>query len=479
MKHFLDIARGAYAHLPAQARSNIAWALRFIPEDIKWGSTYRDWRELLTQTRRNPALIRDRQDRARLTTVTAAAARSPYYRTLFDDVFGPRVELRQLLDDANWRQIPILTPATVMDHARDMCTRPPSELDIGSSGGTSGKPVKFYLDRHRSPIEYAFVHDAWARAGFRAGDPRCVFRSLDLGGSEQTCMQYDPALAELRCSVFHLSDETMGRYHEEIVARGIRFIHGYPSAIAIFSAFLLRAGLAPLSQIKAVFPSSERFNAEHKELVSRAFGQPKIVPFYGLSEKVAFASVPGDDLDVFEFEPLYGYTELLDDEDTPVTTVGTAGRIVSTGLLFPGMPFFRYDTGDRAELVQLPEAANGYRLAARGISPKHGIEYLLTRSNLLIAIKGVISNLQGTAYGIREYQFYQDTPGKVIVRIAPLPGASNDFTKYRDLLNRKMKDELQVAIEIVDAIATTQRGKRKLVDQRLDLSDAVGKLAVD
>ena len=167
MKHFLDIARGAYAHLPAQARSNIAWALRFIPEDMKWGSTYREWRELLTQTRRNPTLIRDRQDRARLAIVTAAAERSPYYRALFDDVFGARVELGQLLDDANWRQIPILTGAAVMDHARDMCTRPPSELDIGSSGGTSGKPVKFYLDRHRSPIEYAFVHDAWARAGFQ------------------------------------------------------------------------------------------------------------------------------------------------------------------------------------------------------------------------------------------------------------------------------------------------------------------------
>jgi phenylacetate-CoA ligase len=481
MKHFLDIARGAYAHLPAQARSNIAWALRLIPEDLKWGSTYRDWRESLTQTRRNPALIQDRQDRSRLAVVAIAAERSPYYRALFGDVFGTRVTPQQLLDDAHWRQIPILTPAIVMDQAREMCTRPLTELDIGSSGGTSGKPVKFYLDKHRSPIEYAFVHDTWARAGFRAGDPRCVFRSLDLGGSgsERTCMQYDPPLAELRCSVFHLSDETMRSYHDEIVNRGIRFIHGYPSAIMIFAAFLLRAGLAPLSQIRGVFPTSERFNASHSEVVSRAFGHPKIVPFYGLSEKVAFASVPADDLDVFEFEPLYGYTELLDDEDTPVTTVGATGRIVSTGLLFPGMPLLRYDTGDRAELIAPPAAANGYRLTVRGISPKHGIEYLLSRSNLLIAVKGVISNLQGTAYGIREYQFYQDTPGELVVRIVPLPGASNDFTNYRDLLNRKMEGELRATIEIVDAIATTPRGKRKFIDQRLDLSNALGKLAVD
>ena len=67
----------------------------------------------------------------------------------------------------------------------------------------------------------------------------------------------------------------------------------------------------------------------------------------------------------------------------------------------------------------------------------------------------------------------------MVVRIVPLPGASNDFTNYRDLLNRKMEGELRATIEIVDAIATTPRSKRKFIDQRLDLSNALGKLAVD
>ena len=349
----------------------------------------------MSEARRDPTLIPERQERARVAVVRAASERSRYYEALLADVFGPDVRPERCIEDASWRKIPILTAATVLQRARDMCTRPPEELDIGSSGGTSGAPVKFYLDRHRSPIEYAFVHDVWARAGFRPGDARCVFRSLDLGGDDQTVMQYDPALAELRCSVFHLSDDNMRSYHDAIVKRDIRFIHGYPSAIAIFASFLLRSGLAPLSRIRGVFPSSERFNATHAELVTRAFDHPRIVPFYGLSEKVAFASAPAEDLDVFEFEPLYGYTELVDDDGALVTTVGASGRLVSTGLLFPGMPFLRYDTGDRAELVALPAAANSYRLTVRAISPKHGVEYLLSRSNLLIAVKGVISNLQG------------------------------------------------------------------------------------
>jgi phenylacetate-CoA ligase len=279
----------------------------------------------------------------------------------------------------------------------------------------------------------------------------------------------------LRCSVFHLTDATMRGYYDAIVDRNIRFIHGYPSAIAIFAAYLLRAGLAPFAQIAGVFPTSERFSADQHEIVRQAFDRATLVPFYGLSEKVAFARAQTDDPDLFAFDPLYGYTELVDESGAPVSVPGASGRIVSTGLLFSGMPFIRYDTGDSARLVAPPDAANGYCLTVRGITPKHGTEYLLGRSGSLIAVKGIISNLQGTAYGIREYQFYQDTPGEAVVRLVPLSGAI-DFSGYRELLNRKLAGELRMVVEIVDRIATTPRGKRKFIDQRLDLKRALAGL---
>ena len=96
------------------------------------------------------------------------------------------LNLTHLLADIDWARIPVLSSASVVAHARDMCTRPPETLDTGSTGGPSGTPVKFYLDRSRSPIEYAFVHEAWSRAGFHAGDPRCVFRGVELNNADET-----------------------------------------------------------------------------------------------------------------------------------------------------------------------------------------------------------------------------------------------------------------------------------------------------
>jgi phenylacetate-coenzyme A ligase PaaK-like adenylate-forming protein len=467
----LDVARGAYARLSPGTRARLGRFVGLVPERLKWGPTYRQWRGLIAATRANPAGVRGYQDRARL-KMLSAAMRSRYYRELFETVFGADVVPEQLLDDRHWAKIPVLTSAQAAVGAADMCTRPTEALDVGSTGGTSGKPVKFYLDKNRSPIEYAFVHDAWSRAGYRAGDARCVFRGVELAGAEDSHIQYDHGLAELRCSVFHMTDAAMRGYLDQIRGRRIRFIHGYPSAIAIFASFLLRSGLAPLSQIEGVFATSERFYPDQRELIAQAFDRATIVPFYGLSEKTAFACARSDDSDIFEFDPLYGYTELLDEDGTPVMRVGASGRIVSTGLIFDGMPFIRYDTGDTGELIELPSKGNGYRLAVRGITPKHGTEYFVGCSGALIAIKGIISNLQGTAYGIREYQFYQDTPGEAVVRIVPASAGAADFTRYRELLDRKAAGELKTTVEVVEAIPVTQRGKRRLIDQRLDVSGA-------
>ena len=59
------------------------------------------------------------------------------------------------------------------------------------------------------------------------------------------------------------------------------------------------------------------------------------------------------------------------------------------------------------------------------------------------------------------------------MRLVPLSGDAADFASYRDLLNRKLAGELRMIVEVVDRIATTPRGKRKFVDQRLDLLRAL------
>jgi len=75
MSHFLDIARGAYSRLSPQTRSALASFLRIVPENLKWGSSYREWRELLSAARNDPAIVLELQDRARLAMVMRVPGR--------------------------------------------------------------------------------------------------------------------------------------------------------------------------------------------------------------------------------------------------------------------------------------------------------------------------------------------------------------------------------------------------------------------
>ena len=467
MTQILDVARGAYAKLPFRARAQIGTFLRLVPARYRYGSTYQAWRDRLTEARRDPAALRALQDAARIAMVREAFDKSPYYRAALTRSFGASFDPASILDPEMWSQVPLLSPETVSDHREALATRPTSELDSGSTGGTSGKPVRFFLDKGRSPVEYAFVFDAWARTGYKAGDWRAVFRGVEV---LKAAVEKDPALAELRFSIFNLTDELMARFHREILTGGIVNLHGYPSAIGMFASWLMRSGLGPMRQIKAVMLMGERLYPNYRAAIEQAFPNATLVPFFGLSEKCAFAAeVPGQP-DVYDFEPLYGFTELLDAHDRPVTTPGQRGRLVTTGLLFKGMPFIRYDTRDEATLVDAPSAENGWRLRVERIVPRRGHEFLVSKDGKLIPILALL------VFGkemdeIREFQFVQDTPGEALIRIVrPASGPEPDVRPFLDLVQRKSGGLVQLRHEFIDALPTSPRAKRRFIDQKLDVS---------
>jgi phenylacetate-CoA ligase len=216
--------------------------LKYVPTDLQYGSTYRDWRRRIDQARTDLGGMAAYRNRARVEIVASVWDKAPYYRETLRQVFGSGFDPASVVDDAVWQAIPVLEGPTVHVDAPRMCVAPAARLDLTSTGGSSGQPVKFFIDRHRSPIEIAFLHDAWSVAGYRTGDARAVFRGFEIDETGERSFVFDPGLNELRCSVFRLTDPVMQGFHDEILARGIRLLQGYPSAMAIFASFLLRSG---------------------------------------------------------------------------------------------------------------------------------------------------------------------------------------------------------------------------------------------
>lgn len=469
MTHFLDVARGAYAKLPYAARAKIGMALRFVPAKYRYGGTYQKWRDLLAHARADKSIIKPLQDEARRAMVLEAFSKSPAYQKRLTAVFGVDFNPATCLDPAIWNRIPLLSPEDVSEARDALATRPIAELDNGSTGGTSGKPVRFWLDKGRSPIEYAFVFDAWARAGYKAGDWRAVFRGVEVKDAAGAAIERDPALAEVRFSIFNLTDAMMAKFARAIAADDIRFLHGYPSAIGMFASYLLRSGGGPVPAVKAVFLMGERLYPNYRLAIEKAFPNAAITPFFGLSEKCAFAVEVNNSPDVYDFEPLYGFTELLDSDNRPVDQPGQRGRIVTTGLLFQGMPFIRYDTRDEATLIEKPSAANGWRLRVERIVPRRGHEFLVSKDGRLIPILALVV-FGDEMNGIAEFQFMQNTPGKALIKIVRRAGTpEQDAQRFIELLSRKSGGEIDITHEYVEALPPSPRAKRRFIDQRIDV----------
>jgi phenylacetate-CoA ligase len=66
------------------------------------------------------------------------------------------------------------------------------------------------------------------------------------------------------------------------------------------------------------------------------------------------------------------------------------------------------------------------------------------------------------------FQFYQDRPGRAVLRLVPAAGFSaSDRERIEQNLARKIDGRLQLTFQIVESIELSARGKAIYVDQRI------------
>lgn len=468
-KYTLDVLRGIYLKIPRPVKSLIGPLLSLVPAHQKFGKTYTRFREMLKKSENDANFVRRYQDERLREVLGIAVGQSSYYREIFRnskfDVGDRSIAIEELIS-----AFPILKKNTIREDVESLLTVPKGQLDEISTSGSSGKPLRFFLDKDRSVKELAFIHHIWSKAGYRADDKRAVLRGVHIANVDDRPWEYDSALHELRLSPFHLTGENIKAFLHEISKRRIAFIHGYPSALTLVAKHIVRDGWPYRTQIRGLFPISESLFSHQRKELKVAFPNALILPFYGLSEKVAIAGeVAGED-DLYEFEPMYGITELVGEDGRPVRKPGEKGHIVSTGLMCVGMPLVRYDTEDEAELIQFPDEMNGYRLRVRHIRSRWSQEFVIGKNEELISIAAI--NIHSSAYAkVREFQFYQNEKGIVEVRVVPRLGSKmSDLQEFVREIQEKVGSSTKFVLKQVDKVERNPRGKSKFVEQKLDTS---------
>ena len=146
---------------------------------------------------------------------------------------------------------------------------------------------------------------------------------------------------QLMFSTYHLNKRNLPLYAAELRRSKPRWLHGYPSLLALVAAFLVETGTDLGYEIKWVTIGAESLLPHQAEIIRRGFGC-RPVQHYGLTEAVAnISECPLGSLHVDEDSAAVEFVPSTDRAGT---------RIIGTNFSHSAFPLLRYDTQDDATL---------------------------------------------------------------------------------------------------------------------------------
>jgi phenylacetate-CoA ligase len=357
----------------------------------------------------------------------------PYYSHLFNlmsfDPYGFS-EFDQI------KKIPFLTRELVLKNYDSLISREKIRNGYysGSTGGSTGLPLKFLLDYDSIYKENAFIYYFRSKLGYKFEDNLVTFRGIDLG---QKLWKYNPMHNETIFSPMGLSKNTIKNYANKINDLNPQYLNGYLSAIWHFAKLLDQFKLKLKFKIKGIFLTSENIDVVQREFIEKFF-DAKSITWYGHSERCVIAEETKPN--IYSFDPYYGYTELIPSGNNKYIITGT-------GFLNYSMPFIRYKTDDLCSRVKRGYSIEGKRSSKKGLYGYNG-EFISSTSFL-----EPFNNLTN-------YQFIQNVKGKadmLIVLNNDLPG--RQISNIKSGIDARTRGIIDINIKSVDSLILSPRGK--------------------
>lgn len=374
----------------------------------------------------------------------------PYYRERFDQAGVDPARI----DEDSIRKLPLLSKQDIQQNLASITSRAiaPNKLWYVTTGGSSGTQLGLNLEAgvtYNRTYAYEWRQYNWGGVGY--WQRRMVMRGRVLS---------DVALRRgqnLFLSSFHLTEETVPRYVEELERFSPVYIEAYASSLAFLAEWMLRHRATPrLPKLRAVFLSSETALPHQCETIARAFGC-RVFNKYGNSEQATIIGMCAQGRH-HEFEE-YSFTEYLDEQGNEASA-GMA-ELVGTSFVNRATPLIRYRTGDWVELDGTPCACGrAHRTIKRIVGRSQ--EYLLGCDGERISIAAI--NTHSDVYdGIADFQYVQEKPGAAVIRVLAADLSDRQRERIIAEATHRTAQTIAFTLETVNSLTKTRGGKRLMI----------------
>lgn len=382
------------------------------------------------------AQIKDYQFNQLKRTLIHSYQTVPYYTELFDKIsFDPI----RFSDFDEIKIIPYLTRTIIAENFEKLISK--GKVKNGyytaSTGGSTGSPLRFFLDYDSLFKENAFLYYYRKKLGYKINDRVATFRQVKFGDD---FWQFNPMHNELIFFPIKLSKKSIVHIAKKINDFKPKYLNGYPSSIWYFAKLLDENNIKHNLDLKGIFLMSENVDEKQRAFIENFFNV-KSSANYGHSERCVIAE--GINENLYRFDPYYGYTEQIPNENGSYNIVGT-------GFLNSIMPFIRYKTDD----ICIPEKQY-YRIEGKRSSTVglYGLNDEFIPSTLFDLSNPVFKN-------VLCYQFIQTEKGEadlliIIGKNFKMP----ELSVIKDLLTKKSKNIININVRIVETLVLSPRGK--------------------
>lgn len=353
-------------------------------------------------------------------------------------------------------RLPIIRKSDIMGHEKEMvsdlvCKKMLRRVETGGSTGCSLTLYRHWKDNLRETVY-------WNHAFSLLGEDLII--GVLRGNKPQEGLYEIVSKDRVVFSSYELGRESLDKYLALFNRFKISCLHAYPSSLVILARLIKKKyGTANLPYLKGILTSSEIFAKDDKRLVHEVFPDVTIVDFYGHSEMACCAYSMNDGY--YHFYPSYGYVEFI---DTGETIHGNRiSEVVATSIMNTTFPFIRYATDD---FVELDEHGNVVSIIGRTS------DFLVNCHKELTPC--IVSNRRESLQNVINFQYYQDTVGKMEFRVVVNDSFGEEDRKslLEDLQN-SFNGNMECEVTVVSTIERTKAGKQKRLIQKLNTRDFV------
>ncbi|MGA1826204.1 MAG: phenylacetate--CoA ligase family protein [bacterium] len=381
---------------------------------------------------------------------------SPYWHELFQNLgYSPNLDPFTFLS-----RLPILTKGKLRHNmSKILVPHYKKKIITTATSGSTGEPIRLYLDTETYSIIKAHLFRHWEWAGYHVGSP-WIWVKTD---------KHDTLNLKLRDWAFHCTYFSVFKLDERIIKQELRkiqgsyfsIIRGYSSGIYVIAKAMIEDKIQDI-QVKSAVTTGDNLFPQYRKTIESAF-HCKVYDTYGGD----IFSIAGQcECDNYHLNEENTYVEIVDDNDKPM--VGDSlGHVIVTEFNNRVMPLFRYRIGDMAKLK------SGYCPCGRTLSLLGSVEG--RDSDLILLPNGrkivvhfftiIFENMKG----VDQFQVIQEEPLRIIIRlkINKFFDKTNDEAYLLTCLRESAGEEARIEFHYCDQIPLSSSGKRRFVISRV------------